>query len=533
MKSNKSYIIGVIAVQMILLPLLLTVGSFVYSPIANLLSDAIREAGLGNDVQKLSHVLALVLCTLLASGAVGYIYSRQSKTKPDSSKARYIAPLIPIIYAFTFAFLAAVFSKGDYNSGWWGVYIFKNPMFLIFDIFLAFTGMNQLIPVAELTAYTSFALGFLLQEQVAKSGIKDTASRNIKALLVALCLAVIVFTGNSNRDVIDNGIIEMIYGESSVGKDLTEYDLLEIAPFREDNGLAKLDKEASLQFKEIDDMPRLDGATAAYPVYAAFVEAVYKGLGDYYNANKNNNDKDIYLAFVDSNQPPFDKIKCSKTDKAYERLIDGQTDIIFVAEPSKFQNELIKAKGDEFVLTPIGYEAFVFFTNVKNPVESLTIGQIQDIYLGKVTNWKKVGGQNREVLPYQRPENSGSQTVMENKVMKDLQMMGPTKESLVEGMGGIIKEVASYKNSRNSIGYSFMYYSSSMIRNNQIKYIGVNGIKPTTETVRNRTYPFTVPVYAVTLKSNTKEKVSKLIEWILSEEGQSLIEKTGYVPAIK
>lgn len=69
-----------------------------------------------------------------------------------------------------------------------------------------------------------------------------------------------------------------------------------------------------------------------------------------------------------------------------------------------------------------------------------------------------------------------------------------------------------------------------MIKNNQIKYIGVNGIKPTSETVRNKTYTFTVPVYAVTLKSNTKENVSKLITWILSEEGQRLIEKTGYIP---
>jgi phosphate transport system substrate-binding protein len=533
MKSNRGYITGVIAAQMILLPVLLTVGCFAYSPIANLLSDAIRTAGLGTDVQKLSHVLAIVLGTMLTSGALGYLYSRQSEAKPDSSKTRYIALLIPIIYALAFAILVSVLSKGDYNSSWWGVYVFKNPMFLIFDLFLSLTGKNFMIPAAELTAYTSFALGFLLQEQVSKSSIKDKTSRNIKAALAALCIAVIAFSGISNREVIDNGMIELMFGESMVGKELTEYDLMQIAPFRVDNGLAKLDKVVALQFKELDDMPRLDGATAAYPVYAAFVEAVYKGLGDYYNANKNNNDKDIYLAFVESDQPPYDKIKCSKTDKAYERLIGGQADIIFVAEPSKSHNELIKTQGDEFVLTPIGYEAFVFFTNIRNPVESLTIEQIQDIYNGKITNWRGVGGQNRSILPYQRPENSGSQTVMENKVMKDVRMMEPTKISLAGGMGEMIKEVASYKNAKNSIGYSFMYYSSSMIKNNQIKYIAVDGITPTPETVRNKTYPFTVPVYAVTLKSNTKENVGKLISWILSEEGQNLIEKTGYVPAIK
>lgn len=531
MKSNRGYIIGVIAAQMILLPVLFTVGGFIIPSAMELAADFMREAGIGNAVMKLSQELIIVICVVLTGGAVGWIYSGRAMSKPDSARSRYITLIIPLIYAFTFAVLALALSKDDFNSTWWGVYVFKNPMFMVLDLFLAFTGMNAMIPVVELTAYTSFALGFLLQENASKSGITDGSARNIKIALAGLCIAVIVFTGISNRAVIDNGVIELLYGESTVGKDLTEYDLLKIAPFREGNGLARLDKEASLQFGEHDEIPRLDGATAAYPVYAAFVEAVYTWLGDCYIASKDKGEKGIVLAFVESDKPPFDKIRCSKTDKAYERLINGETDIIFVAEPSKEHRELVKAKGDEFVLTPIGYEAFVFFTNVKNPVESLTIEQLQGIYSGKVTNWREVGGQSRQILPYQRPKNSGSQTVMENKVMKDIPMVEPTKESLAGGMGEIIKEVASYKNARNAIGYSFMYYSSSMIRNNQIKYIAVNGIKPAPDTVKNKTYPFTVPVYAVTLKSNNRENVGRLISWILSEEGQSLIEETGYIPA--
>ncbi|MBP2023375.1 phosphate transport system substrate-binding protein [Clostridium punense] len=72
-----------------------------------------------------------------------------------------------------------------------------------------------------------------------------------------------------------------------------------------------------------------------------------------------------------------------------------------------------------------------------------------------------------------------------------------------------------------------------MFKNNQIKYIAIDGVLPTAETVRNKTYPFTVPVYAVTLKSNKNENVEKLIQWILSEEGQKLVEETGYVPVNK
>lgn len=231
-----------------------------------------------------------------------------------------------------------------------------------------------------------------------------------------------------------------------------------------------------------------------------------------------------------SQQFPLDIVKCSKTGTAYERLIEGQTDIIFVAEPSKAHVEELKAKGDEFVLTPIGSEAFVFFTNSQNPVQNLSIKQIQDIYSGKITRWKEVGGSWSKILPYQRPENSGSQTIMQNKVMKDITMLAQTKETYAGGMGEMISQVASYKNAKNSIGYSFMYYSTEMIRNNQIKYMAIDGVKPTPETVRYKTYPFTVPVYAVTLKSNQKENVSRFIQWILSEEGQGLVERTGYVP---
>ena len=68
-----------------------------------------------------------------------------------------------------------------------------------------------------------------------------------------------------------------------------------------------------------------------------------------------------------------------------------------------------------------------------------------------------------------------------------------------------------------------------MINNQQIKFISVDGVKPSPETIRNKTYPFTVPVYAaVTLKSNEDENVLKFLEWLLSEEAQILVEKTGY-----
>ncbi|HBW34968.1 substrate-binding domain-containing protein [Desulfosporosinus sp. BICA1-9] len=527
MLSNKRYLGTSLATQMILIPFLLTIGMIIVSSI----TDGLRLYELGKDAKNLILLSIAFFGSLIIGIIVGYSFVKLSKHKPNSAKERYLIALVPILYALVFAILALSLSNGNFNSGWWGMYALKNPMFLIFGIGLSLSGLHFIIPVAELMGYMGFLIGIVLCEWAAKTAVDSSLSRNFKAVLVLLCIFVLAFSGVATTKVIDNGMTELLYGKSTVGSDLTEFDLMEKAPFKDNNGLAKLDKPANLQFSEFDSMPRLDGATAAYPVYAAFVEAVYTGLGEYYIANKNNNDKEIYPAFVASERFPLDLVKCSKTGTAYERLIAGQTDIIFVAEPSKAHVEEIKAKGDEFVLTPIGSEAFVFFTNSKNPVENLTIKQIQDIYSGKITRWKEVGGQWNKILPYQRPENSGSQTVMQNKVMKGITMLEQTKETYAGGMGEIISQVASYKNAKNSIGYSFMYYSTEMIKNNQIKYLAIDGIKPTPETVRNKTYPFTVPVYAVSLKSNKKENVSRFLDWILSEEGQSLIEKTGYVPA--
>lgn len=526
MLSHKRYLIISLMNQMILIPILLTVGLFVFLPATNGLS----LYSLGKDASNLILLLIAFFTSIVVGGAIGCSFAKLSKNKPDAVKDRYLPALLPMVYALIFGILALAFSNSNFNSGWWGVYVLKNPVFFIFDLALSLTGLPFIIPVAELMGYMGFLGGIVIYERTAKQSRARSLTPNFKIAVGLLCVSVLAFSGIATRTVLDNGSTELLYGKSTLGEELTEFDLMTKAPFRANNGLAQLAKPASLQFTDFTTMPKLDGATAVYPVYAAFVEAVYKGLGDYYRANKNDYGKDLSTAFVASEQFPLDIVKCSKTNVAYERLIAGQTDIIFAAEPSKAQLEAIKARGNEFVLTPIGSEAFVFFTNSKNPVENLSTKQIQAIYSGKITRWNEVGGQWSKILPYQRPENSGSQTIMQNKVMKGLTMLEQTQETYAGGMGEMISQVASYKNAKNSLGYSFMYYSTEMIRNNQIKYLAIDDIKPTPDTVRNKTYPFTVPVYAVTLKSNQKENVNRFLQWVLSEEGQRLIEKTGYVP---
>lgn len=290
-------------------------------------------------------------------------------------------------------------------------------------------------------------------------------------------------------------------------------NLAEYRPFAENTKAVKLEEESTLKLKE--NLPRLDGATALYPLYAAFAQAVYPA-GEY----------DVYAGKDDSSS--LGEVVCTTTPDAYSRLINGETDIIFVARPSEQQLVEAKSKGVELKLTPIGKEAFVFFVNARNKVNGLTTAQIQDIYAGKITNWREVGGENVPIRAFQRPQNSGSQTMLQ-KLMEGKELMTPPKEDVATGMGDIISQTASYRNYKNAIGYSFLFFATEMIQNNQIKLLEVDGVKADKSTIASGEYPLSVEFYAVTAGSDNPN-IDAFIAWILSPQGQYLVEQTGYTP---
>ena len=277
-------------------------------------------------------------------------------------------------------------------------------------------------------------------------------------------------------------------------------------PFTDSPYLARLDEKASLQFTLDEELPRLDGATALFPVYCSFVEATYHEQADIKSL-----------------------VQFSRTTKAYENLIKGETDIIFVAGPSKEQMTMAKEAGVEFQMYPIGYEAFVFIVNSKNPVSNISIQQIRDIYSGKITRWSELGGNNAKIRPFQRDKNSGSQTAFEKIFGKENEMLAPEMRQVASGMGGLVDAVADYENHSNAIGYSFRYYIETMENNPGIKILNLSGIAPTKETIRNKTYPICDSFYAITVKGRETENVKRFIEWMQGSQAQTLIEKVGYV----
>lgn len=280
-------------------------------------------------------------------------------------------------------------------------------------------------------------------------------------------------------------------------------------------GTSKNDEEeiSSEPLYTLDNYPKVDASLATQPLTNAFI--------------KNFVGEDVDVS----------KLDYTNTHPGYVRLINDEVDLIVVTEPSKEELELAKQKGVELEVIPVVKEGFVFYVNSNNKVDYLTKDQIQGIYSGEITNWKEVGGEDMEIKPFQRPTNSGSQTGMLSLVMKDKKLMDPLKENLVSTMAQIINFVSSYENGKNSIGYSYYYYATTMYEGidkeiaSNIKLIGIDGVKPNAKTIQNGSYPYTTAYYIVINKADDENSPSrKLANLMLSKRGQQVAKNAGYVP---
>lgn len=261
-----------------------------------------------------------------------------------------------------------------------------------------------------------------------------------------------------------------------------------------------------------DTLPRIDASLATQPLVSAAV--------------KNFTGEDIKDEDLDY----------SNTHPGYVKLIDGEKDIIVVTEPSEEELAYANKKGVELEVIPVVKEGFVFYVNGKNKVKSLSLEQIQKIYSGEITNWKEVGGDDEKIIAYQRPVNSGSQTGILSLVMKDKKLMDPVN-SVIETMEGIITAVANYKDGKGSMGYSYYYYATSMYdltdtnKENSVKLLGVDGVIPSYDTIKDESYPIKTNYYIVLRKDEPEDSVArKFANDLLSARGQKVCKEAGYVP---
>jgi phosphate transport system substrate-binding protein len=226
-----------------------------------------------------------------------------------------------------------------------------------------------------------------------------------------------------------------------------------------------------------------------------------------------------------------ERIKVSQTHGAFMNLIDNNVDIILTHRTlSPDEQAHAEELGVTLIETPVALDAFVFLVNKDNPVQSLTVNQIQDIYTGTTTNWQQVGGNDAMIRPFTRPRNSGSEEVMRSLVMNGLEIGDFPAISEIVMMAGVFPEM---RNTTDAISYTFNFYKDVMVRvpDEDVPKIKVNGIFPDENTVKSKTYPFVAQVHvAIRSDLDINSTAYKLYEWLQSEAGKAVIAESGYLP---
>ena len=204
-------------------------------------------------------------------------------------------------------------------------------------------------------------------------------------------------------------------------------------------------------------------------------------------------------------------------------------DLVLGTGPNADETAAAEAADADLVRVPICFDAFVFLVNGQNPVDGLTADQIRAVYTGAVRTWDKLGGEKDiAITAFRRPHGSGSETAMEELVMRDMRMTAAEENSIADGMSDLVREIGNYDNGAGAIGYSYLYYVESLYRSGLIKVLSVDGVEPTPENLRSMAYPFTVHYYAVYRRDN--ENAAAFAAWLQSDEGQRCIAQAGYVP---
>jgi len=276
--------------------------------------------------------------------------------------------------------------------------------------------------------------------------------------------------------------------------------------------------------------PKVDGSTSTEPLQTLIA---CKLLGCSYNWRQRLELDGTWTIQPNYEDIPYsffgERIKTSQTHNSFINLIDKKADFILSARKmSDDEKTYATNAGITLIETPVALDAFVFIANPDNTVKSLTTKQVQDIYLGNITNWKEVGGRDTKINPYVRNANSGSQELMESLVMKGLDMPDWPEEVL----SSMMLAFTMIRSNVNGLCYTVYYYKEQIVRDDEfVKSIAVNGVYPDKKTIKDKSYPYVAEVYAVIRSDLDKASMAyKLYELLQTEEGKNAIAESGYIP---
>ena len=293
---------------------------------------------------------------------------------------------------------------------------------------------------------------------------------------------------------------------------------------------------ASMKDVTINNFPILDGSDSTSPLrYILMCKLLgfdYEWQASPFIQNPDEAPKQVVPIFTCSEDERRElltkRLLNSNTHQSFMNLIDDKVEVIITARSiSRDEKAYADEQGVSLIEKPIARDALAFMVNLKNPVDNLSIEQIQGIYTGEIVNWSEVGGLDCMMKPYVRNRNSGSQEKFETMVM-----VGLTIKDFPEIQIGSTMMAPYYQLEQDTAGIAFtpFYYYKVMVGSGSTKAIGVNGVAMTKENIKNDTYPYTSHVYTAVRSDIDKSSMAyRLFEFLTSEEGQAIVDESGYV----
>jgi phosphate transport system substrate-binding protein len=210
-------------------------------------------------------------------------------------------------------------------------------------------------------------------------------------------------------------------------------------------------------------------------------------------------------------------------------IVSGTTDIAQSSRKMKMDEKVkMQEAGKAFKEVIIAYDALAVVVNPSNPVSQLTREQLEGIFTGKITNWKEVGGPDMKIVAYSRETSSGTYEFFKEHVLNKKNFASTAL--LMPATGAIIQSVSQTK---GAIGYVGLAYLESKVKALNVSYDGGKTfITPTVDNAISKTYPITRPLYYYYLVSSEKS-VLPFVNFVLSAEGQKIVQDQGYVPLKK
>jgi phosphate transport system substrate-binding protein len=203
-------------------------------------------------------------------------------------------------------------------------------------------------------------------------------------------------------------------------------------------------------------------------------------------------------------------------------LIDKTTDIANSSrEIKKEEVALAETKGVKPVAHIVSFDAIIPVVHPKNKVKNLSIDQLSQIYQGKITNWKEVGGEDLKIVVISRDSSSGTFESWDHFVMKKAKVT--PRAQMLASNGALVTAVAKNR-------YAIAYLGIGYV-NKSVKPLQVNGITASIQMAMSKEYPFSRELYMYTNGEPVGE-VAKYIAFVKSAEGQKIVAKEGFVPLV-